>query len=263
MQSNAIESTNKIAPSNLVADNFDRGALHYDELAKTQQAVSFKLLELATPYVQNAAHIVDLGCGTGQLLADCCALNPVAHMTGVDISNAMLKQALNKSSRVKWVQANMVCTGLGAGSQDLVLSSSALQWADVRLALQEACRIGRPNGDIVMACFLHKSLATWRGVWGIENSFLPSHSDVVAAIDEAGLQLVYVESELMLHKVNSFDDALASVRDLGAGANRRQAKGLMSPRRLASIRQTIEKHIDTDGFFPMEYETLYFIASRK
>lgn len=262
MSADVADSANAAISRNVVARNFDLGASRYDELATIQRAVSSTLLRLVEPNVQKATSIVDLGCGTGQLLADCRTINPAAKLTGVDISSEMLKLALNNGSDVECVQANMECTGCGPESHDLVLSSSALQWADPSRAINEAFRVCAYGGDVAITCFLYSSLSTWRGVWGIENSYLPKKTDIVSAVESVGLTVVHLHSEVIVDKPTSFDAALSSVRDLGAGANRRKSKGLMSKGRFTEIRQAVNNRIDIDGYFPMEYETLYFIASK-
>lgn len=43
-----------------------------------------------------AAHVLDLGCGTGLELEEYFALNPDAHITGIDLSEAMLERLKKK-----------------------------------------------------------------------------------------------------------------------------------------------------------------------
>lgn len=88
--------------------------------------------------------MVELACGTGRLLDFA--------MTGVDLSDAMLKQA-----RVKWPDRTLVCadaadTGLPTQSFDGAYSFHLLMHLDRTLCenvLQEAARIVRPGGSFI------------------------------------------------------------------------------------------------------------------
>lgn len=74
-------------------------------------------------------HVVDLGCGTGNVTAVLRRVWPEARVTGVDASAAMLERARATDSAVEWRQAE-----IGAwqpdGPVDLLFSNAALHWLD-------------------------------------------------------------------------------------------------------------------------------------
>ena len=248
--------------SDKVAHCFDRAATRYDDLAIVQRQVSKALLGQIKGAVLSAETITDLGCGTGELLAACEALNPSAYLQGVDVSELMLQQAAQRGRGFSLVKADMQNTGIAANSQDLVLSSSAMQWVNVDRAFDEAARISKLGGRVAVACFLSDTLKEWRSLWGVDSGPLPTRHEVLAGAEAASLSVTYCGVKTVLYRANSFQAALANVRELGAGANRGASKGLMSRARFEAIKQRVAQQIDVLGFFPMEYEVIYLVADK-
>ena len=77
--------------------------------------------------LQEAAHIVDLGCGPGQVTAKLSARWPMARITGVDADAAMLEKARSRKLSVTWRQAD-AATWEADVPLDLIYSNAALHW---------------------------------------------------------------------------------------------------------------------------------------
>jgi trans-aconitate 2-methyltransferase len=79
--------------------------------------------------LERPAHIVDLGCGTGNVTTLLRRIWPEARMTGVDASASMLERARVSDGTVDWRQAD-----IGAWSPDapvdLLFSNAALHWLE-------------------------------------------------------------------------------------------------------------------------------------
>ena len=74
---------------------FDRKAPSYDDHAKATP--SWKpVFDLLQPLLPAGAHVLDIGCGTGSLLANILSASPSAHAVGIELSPGMLQQAVNK-----------------------------------------------------------------------------------------------------------------------------------------------------------------------
>ena len=84
--------------------------------------------------LERPGHIVDLGCGAGNVTALLRRQWPQARVTGVDGSAAMLERARASDAGVEWRQAD-----IGAWSppapDDLIYSNAALHWLDDHAAL--------------------------------------------------------------------------------------------------------------------------------
>nr|WP_024965517.1 trans-aconitate 2-methyltransferase [Pantoea sp. IMH] len=77
--------------------------------------------------LRQVQHITDLGCGPGNSTALLCQAWPEAYITGVDSSQAMLEQALQRLPGCRFEQADI--QGWRASSpQDLLYANASLQW---------------------------------------------------------------------------------------------------------------------------------------
>jgi ubiquinone/menaquinone biosynthesis C-methylase UbiE len=114
---------------------------------------------LAVPFldfapVQNGGTIVDLGCGTANLLAAAAMAFHSAKLIGVDPSPALLAKARRRPelTRATLLEGGIESIPLGAATADFTLSLLVLQEiSDRPAALAEMRRITRPGG-IVAAC---------------------------------------------------------------------------------------------------------------
>lgn len=100
------------------------------------------------------ATIVDLGCGTGNLLVEVARRYPGARLVGVDPSSVLLGKARKRPEliRATLLEGALEQVSLSEGSVDAVLSMLVLQeFPDRFNALEQMTRITR-FGGIVAAC---------------------------------------------------------------------------------------------------------------
>ena len=99
--------------------------------------------------------ILDVGCGTGRLLARAAAVFPGAGLAGVDPAAGMVAEAaasLSADVDARFVRGAAERLPFADGSFDLVLSSMSFHhWADQRTALGEVRRVLRPGGIVALA----------------------------------------------------------------------------------------------------------------
>ncbi|MBX2815470.1 MAG: class I SAM-dependent methyltransferase [Saprospiraceae bacterium] len=96
-------------------------------------------------------HLVELGCGNGNVLAYAASLFPSARLTGVDASSEMLEalQKRFKYGRVEGLEGLMQEVSFPAGQIDVVLASFSLHHLgrdDKKLVIQQAQQWLRPGG---------------------------------------------------------------------------------------------------------------------
>lgn len=84
--------------------------------------------------LERPGHIVDLGCGTGNVTALLRRAWPEARVTGVDASAAMLERARASDPGVAWQQAE-IASWTPAARVDLLFSNAALHWLDGHASL--------------------------------------------------------------------------------------------------------------------------------
>jgi ubiquinone/menaquinone biosynthesis C-methylase UbiE len=103
------------------------------------------------------ARVLDVGCGTGNLLAALRAIFPQAMLTGVDPSAELLDKARRRTelARVAFAEGAVEALPFAGGSFDCTLSLLVLQeFRDRPQALSEMKRVTRAGG-IVAACQWH------------------------------------------------------------------------------------------------------------
>lgn len=130
---------------------YDREAERYDRRWSSyiHRSVERTLnrMELA-----GSERILDVGCGTGALLAAILERHPNAHLTGLDLSPAMLAAARRTlGGQARLVQGTVERLPFCDASFDRVVSSSSLHhWRWPVAALRELLRVVDPPGQIVL-----------------------------------------------------------------------------------------------------------------
>ena len=120
---------------NAVAGAFGRAASSYDAAARLQRTVAAELLScwqgLRDPGLSGVS-LLDIGCGTGELLRLFQRDSAVSGAFGLDIAGGMLDYCRKSPdlAHVGLVQGDAEHWLFGAEVFDLVVSNFALQWCD-------------------------------------------------------------------------------------------------------------------------------------
>lgn len=141
-------------------------------------------------------HVIDLGCGTGNLTAVLLEkLGPAGRVTAVDLSPAMIQRARAKLAdpRIRWCVADAASLPLAAAAYDRVVCFSAWpHFPDQFAVLREVCRVLRPGGHLAILHIdgrarineIHSS-----GGPAIHNDLLPPATDLAVLLRRAGFTL--------------------------------------------------------------------------
>jgi malonyl-CoA O-methyltransferase len=217
------------------------------------------------------ARLLDVGAGTGALVAGLLARQPALRAAAVDLAPGMCAAARAAAPRALVAAADAEALPFRAGTFDAVVSTSTLQWLP-RLgpSLGEARRVLAPGGVLCVALFgartLRELLDAFRGAAGADaatrtHRFL-SREDVGAALAEARFRVgALLEEELVLHH----PDARAVLRDLkalGASAAVPGRRGLGGrAATLETLRRYEAAHRGPDGV-PVTWHVVYALARR-
>ncbi len=100
--------------------------IQYHKFQAERSAPFFDLLKLV--HIRPNLHVVDLGCGTGELTAQLSNALPNSTTTGIDSSMEMLEKAKQHASpKLHFKHGNQ--TKL-SNTWDLIFSNAALQWSE-------------------------------------------------------------------------------------------------------------------------------------
>jgi len=244
----------------LIAQQFGRSARSYDCVADMQRQIALELISIDELPPQP---LVDLGCGTGYALSVFAQLG-LSDLAGLDLASEMLSEAALKVPSAVLEQGDIEALPYPDQTFSTVFSSSAVQWCDLPLVLSEIYRVSERGGRLLLSSFVRGTLQSWRDLWQLSDTerFI-SVSDFKAAITVSGFIEPRFWTKSYLQRFSSFESAVNSIRDLGAGHNgREQRRGLMGRRQYADIRAGVERIIDQQGFIELAYEVV-FVSARK
>lgn len=128
------------------------------------------LLKLIKP--APGAHIVDAGCGIGEVARLMHAERPDLTFSLVNISQHQLDHAPQGEAFAHYL-ADFTRSGLAAGTADVVMFNSALCQMPINQALSEARRLLKPGGQLFV-CDL--SITEYREIPELYATFMPANS---------------------------------------------------------------------------------------
>lgn len=124
-----------------LARSYERRWRHYLDIS------SVRTLAALNP--RNQERILDAGCGTGALLRRIAACAPGAHLVGIDLTAAMLRQADQTLSDL--LLGDIRRLPFANGCLDAMVLASVLQYQpDLDTTVAEAARVLRPDGRVVI-----------------------------------------------------------------------------------------------------------------
>jgi malonyl-CoA O-methyltransferase len=142
-----------------VARAFDKAAHSYDAVAEAQAQVAETLV--AGAVLPAPRTILDIGCGTGFVLAAAAKRWPAAELTGLDIAPAMLSEAKRKMPGLVTICADAGTCDLSQRF-DLIFSSMMLHWfAEPAKMLRHWQGWLAPQGVLCVAVPVAGSLGAW------------------------------------------------------------------------------------------------------
>ena len=250
---------------------FERAAATYDSHAVLQREVGARLAQHLDPVRIEPRRVLDLGCGTGDGFAELARRFPSAGLVGIDLAQAMLARARERTPAWKrLLRANpprLVCADaerlpLAPGSAQLVFSNLVLQWCRPEVVFAEVSRVLDVGGLFLFSTFgpdtLKELRAAFAAVDAYEhvNPFVDMH-DLGDALVHAGLADPVMEMEVLTLE---YADVEAVARDLkaigAANALPGRPRGLSGRGRWQRMAERYERE-RRGGALPATYEVVY------
>jgi malonyl-CoA O-methyltransferase len=250
---------------------FSRGAAAYDGSAAVQARVRERVLRLAGEAAPGARELLDVGAGTGRLVAGLLASRPGLRAAAVDLAPGMCRAALATAPAAAVAAADAEALPFAAARFDLVLSTSAFQWLErLEPALGECARVLRPGGRLVLALFAGRTLWELREAWqaaagasaGERLHRFFSAEEVAAALAAAGFGGVRLEEAVHVERHADPAALLRSLKRIGAQAATPGAGGLGGRRATLDMLRRYAAGHGGPGGVPATWHVVYAVASR-
>jgi malonyl-CoA O-methyltransferase len=252
---------------------FHRQAGDYNSHARVQQRVVARLLERVQREVELSQRILDVGAGTGRLLAGLHRLNPQALTVGADLAFGMCRTArdnLPARDGVYLLNSDAEQLPFAEGVFDLVISTSTYQWLSrLETAFREAYRVLAPGGMFCFALFgeltLFELKSSYRQAlgsekrWGGDRSHdFFSAADVAADLGESGFSRKRVDTECEVEFHPDVPELLRSLKRIGAGnAAPVAVRGLAGRRVMLDMMAAYRREYGSPEGIPATYEVIY------
>lgn len=256
-----------------VRESFHRQAQDYDSHALVQCRVVDRVLELLQAEGVEPVRLLDVGAGTGRLLARLTDRYPGVEAVGVDLAPGMCETAAgNLAGRpVRVMTADAESLPFEQGSFDVVVSTSTYQWlASLDQAFAEARRVLAPGGLFCFALFGERTLfelrESYRSV--LKGQADRSHSfftcgEVLAALERTGFSAARVSSELEVEHHPDVPELLRSLKKIGAGSTApASCKGLSERRVMLDMMQSYRERFGGEAGIPASYDVVYGVARK-
>lgn len=257
-----------------VRESFHRQAGDYDGHAVVQRRVVERLTGLLQAEGVRPARLLDVGAGTGRLLARLHEIYPDSLSVGADLAFGMCRAASARLEQegVHLVNADAERLPFAGGSFDLALSTSTFQWlTSLDAAFDEVQRVLSPGGLFCFALFGEKTLFELRDSYktALKGGADRSHSffaqaDVLTALKRAGFAQSRVISEMEVEWHADVPGLLRSLKRIGAGtAAPVRAKGLSERRVMLEMMEVYRERYGRDGVIPASYEVIYGVGRKQ
>ncbi len=245
---------------------FDRAAATYDSVSFVQRQMADQLVSKMPTQLDGP--LVDLGCGTGELLHRISQRTPATNLTGVDISSAMLERTRNRIPGVQVIKADLAALPLAQDSFRWAVSNAAIQWCDSTAVFSELRRIVRRGGRVFISTFGPATMWQWRETIGSVPGtsdrvhIFPSPEQLSDQLEAAGFTSIENRVETIDVHFDSVRSMFDSIRKLGA-TNARQDRptGLAGKQWFQQVNAAFEERRECDGMLNLTYECCYLFAS--
>ena len=257
-----------IVEKRAVSKSFSNAAVSYDYWAKPQKKISKRLVELL-PVSNDFNNILDLGCGTGNVIEQLLGRYSTAEILGLDIAPGMVEYCMKRWSNIDDIKFSTAdISSFNAESKhDLIISSCAFQWIDdFSEAIKNLICSLKKDGCLAMAVPIEGSFSELqesymylfgRGMPGLKYKSKEYYTDLVK---KHGFNLRVADVETV-YGCFSGVDVLKYFKKIGATFQFNKEYSPLSVRDIHRLIKYYEnKYALSNGLLPVTHKVLYFVA---
>ena len=257
-----------LTEENAVDKSFSNAAVTYDFWAKPQKIIAQRLVELL-PTEREYKKVIDLGCGTGNVIEQLLTYYPNSEVIGIDIAHGMIEHCMKRwknTGEIKFFRDD-ISSFKPELKYDLIISSCAFQWIGEFYDVIKNLMFSLKNDGCLAIAVpiegsffeLQESYRTLfgRSMPGLKYKPKEYYTGIAAKYD---MDLCVTEVETV-HGCFKGLDVLKYFKKIGATFQ--YSKGY-SPLRLKDIHRLLTYYKKTyglhNGLLPVTHKVLYLIA---
>ncbi|RII31688.1 MAG: malonyl-[acyl-carrier protein] O-methyltransferase BioC [Geobacter sp.] len=264
-----------------IAKAFHRHADEYDQYALVQKRVVRQLDRIiASQLASSPTKALDIGCGTGAMLAALSRRYPQASPVGLDLAFNMAQKSLHRfAGKAQTVNADAEQLPFKDQTFELVVSASTFQWVRcLDLCFRECQRVLKAGGVLCAAFFGDRTLwelqecyrQTVSSRFGVDDirhgrqHRFRTRIEVLDLLAGLGYEQVQVTTETEIEYHQDVPELLRSIKGIGAGtaASSDAVGGLGWRKVLAEMADTYRSRFGGEDKIPATYEVLYVVARK-
>ena len=187
----------RVIDKQVVAQSFSRAAGSYDHVATVQRWIIARLLQ-SMESLDGVNRVLDIGCGTGQLMGRIQQQFQPRRVLGLDIAEGMTRAAAERTA-LPAICGDAEAMPLPDNAFDVLVSSFALQWCpDLQRVFAESHRVLEKSGRFYFTLPVEGTLAELKDGWyqaDPDNTHVNDfyeRDQIVSAARQAGFQRVSV-----------------------------------------------------------------------
>ena len=264
-----------------IGQSFHRHAEEYDRFASVQKRVVARLEQLVAAHQSSSPQrVLDIGCGTGAMLAALHDAYPRAGLCGLDLAFNMARQAKQRfGHQARFIAGDAEQLPFRDGVFDLVVSASTFQWLDrIDTGFAECGRTLQEAGLLCIAFFGGRTLWELQECYhtAVNNRFgdadarhdrmqrFRGKGEIEGILSRLGYEELMVTSEVEMEYHPDVSTLLRSIKAIGAATTGRgNIGGGLGWRGLLTDMATIYRtRFQDGGMIPATYEVLYIVARK-
>lgn len=238
--------------------NFNKSANTYDAYATIQNKIGHQLLAMINPYLNQATHLIDLGCGTGLLTLALAKRCTYQQFYAIDIADRLLCNARKHLGTFKITveEQNFNHFHYENCLFNCIFSNMALQWStDLQKTFSHINQNMQLNGFFLFSLPIKNTFQELND--NAKNHFFDL-STINILLQQSGFATISKNQETLSLNFNSVIEALHSIKAVGANYHQHLNSGLKGK----SYLSTLTNHFPIHQPFSLTYEIGYFLTRK-